>query len=69
MKELQMFLTYINPPIPLTNFLLKAHMKELDAWQDLVGGKNSIKEIVSAIPVFSSQIQSSNFFFDTCMET
>ena len=48
MKELGCFLTYINPAVPLTNSFLKAHMKKPSAWQDLVGGKNTIKEIVSA---------------------
>ena len=48
MKELGCFLTYINLATPLTNPLLKGHMEGLGAWQDLVGGKNTIKEIVSA---------------------
>ena len=48
MKELSTFLTYINSAISLTNFLLKAHMKELGVWQKLMGDKNNIKKIVSA---------------------
>ena len=42
------FLTYINPPIPLTKHLFKAHMERLGAWQDLVEGKNSIRKNNSA---------------------
>ena len=49
MKELRIFLTYINLTIRLTYPLLKAHMEGPGAWQILVGGKNNIKEIVSAI--------------------
>ena len=56
MKELSCFIIYINPATALTNPLLKGHMEGLGAWQDLVGGKNTIKENVSA------QIQ---FFFVT----
>ena len=48
MKESGCFLTYINLATPLTNPLLKGHMEGLGAWQDLVGGKNTIKEIISA---------------------
>ena len=48
MKELNTIVTNSNPPTPLTKQLFKAHMKELDAWPNLVEGKNSIKQNVSA---------------------